>query len=69
MHKCSDKHGISLCGRVLFYYFNFIYNFPVIELLQRNSIMDFNIWKINKTKLNLCLHFRFILFRVHFHIA
>ena len=35
--------GGGICGRVLFYYFNFIYNFPVIELLQRNSIMDFNI--------------------------
>ena len=35
--------GGGICGRVLFYYFNFIYNFPVIELLQRNSIMDINI--------------------------
>ena len=35
--------GGGICGRVLFYYFNFIYKFPVIELLQRNSIMDFNI--------------------------
>ena len=35
--------GGGICGRVLFHYFIYIYNFPVIELLQSNSMMDFNI--------------------------